>query len=68
MNAAKKAFSRTKKFVTDHKVAITAVATATVTAAVVVKLQSRYLGNVQDYLTEKGLYEEFHNRFNDLES
>lgn len=65
MNAAQKTLLRTKKFVTDHKVALTAVTTATATAAVCVKAQKNAINNVLDFLHEKGLYEEFQNYYND---
>ncbi len=67
MNAAKKALSRTKNFVTDHKVAIAIVTTAAATTAVCVKFQHGAIREVNNFLTEKGLYEEFHNRFNNLD-
>jgi len=67
MNAAKKTLAVTKKFVTDHKVALTAITTATATAAVFVKKQKDAIREVNEFLAEKGLYEEFQNRFTDMD-
>lgn len=59
MNAAKKAFSRTQQFVTDHKVAIAVVTTATATSAVWYKTTAGAVRQFNDFLNEKGLLEEF---------
>lgn len=57
-----------KNFVTNHKVAIAVVTTAAVTTAMCVKMQRGAIAQVNEFLTEKGLYEEFQNRFNKLDN
>lgn len=61
MNHAKRALSRTQKFVSDHKVAISVTATAVVTATACLALNRRNLKVMNEFLTEKGLLEEFWN-------
>lgn len=66
-NAAQKTLVRTKKFVTDHKVAVTVVTTAAVTSAVWFKMTAGAVRQFNEFLGEKGLLEEFHETFNNLD-
>jgi len=52
----KNKYFATKKFVADHKVLLTALATATVCTAI----NQAALKQHNDFLKEKGLYEEFY--------
>lgn len=67
MNIAKKALVNTKNFVADHKIAIAIVATAAATTVAVVKLKNNldggYIETANEFLTEKGLMEEFTERY-----
>lgn len=56
MDKIKNAASRTKKFVKDHKTALTVVATATP----LVMLQLRTSREFNDFLAEKGLMDEYY--------
>lgn len=51
-----KHLASTKKFVADHKVAIT----ATVTASICLTLNTIALKGHNEFLKEKGLYDEFY--------
>lgn len=62
-NHFKTAAIRTSKFVSDHKVAITAITTATVTTALFVKVIRGAEADVNGFLEEEGLLEKFHARF-----
>jgi hypothetical protein len=70
MNPAKKAIARAQEFVSDHKTAITIVATATATAAVCAKLtkslRDGYVETVTEFLAEKNLTDEFNALFEDV--
>lgn len=63
MNPIKKAATNVKTFVSDHKTAIAIVATATATTAVCIVatkfVKDGYVETVNDFLTEKGLLDEF---------
>lgn len=59
MNPAKKALIRTQQFVTDHKVALTVVTTATATAVVSKKVFGAAYRTAEQFISEKGLAEEF---------
>lgn len=67
MNPAKKAFARTSQFVSDHKVAITAVTAVTVTSVLFVKVINGAEKDVNNFLDEHGLLEKFHARFDNLD-
>lgn len=66
-NTAKRALARTSAFVQDHKTAITIVTTAAVTTAACIKLtkslNAGFAETANEFLTEKGLLEEFTNRY-----
>lgn len=68
MNRAHRALVRTQQFVSDHRVAIAVITTATATTAAMVAMQKGAVREVNDFLESKGLLEEFHNRFNDLDN
>jgi hypothetical protein len=55
MNPVKKALARTQTFVADHKVGIAVVATAAVTAGVMVKIQHSATVQWIDFLESKGI-------------
>lgn len=65
MNFAQSALARTQQFVADHKVGIaitgTAVVTATITAAVFIKAKNLTISQIDGFLDDKGLLEEFQN-------
>ena len=61
MNAAQKAVASTKKFVSDHKVAIAVVTTATVTTAAMIKLNKSAVQEWNDFLEKHNLTEQFYN-------
>lgn len=55
MNIVKKTISKTKVFVQEHKVAVA----VSVTSLVWYKLNRRAFSQYDNFLKEKGLYEEF---------
>lgn len=59
MDAAKKAFSSTKNFVTRHKTPIVIVTTAVTTAVVVTRLHKGAIDSVQTFLTENDLMDKY---------
>lgn len=61
MNPAKRVLARTQQFVSNHKVAIAVVASTAVTAAACLKLNKRNINQMNEFLTEKGLFDEFWN-------
>ena len=65
MNVIKKTASRTKKFVTDHKVAIAVTTTAAVTAIVVKTVIGTQVESMHDFLEREGLLGEFYATFED---
>ena len=66
MSRAKNAVLRTKQFVADHKVALTAVTSATATAAVFVKANAAVVKQFNEFLDEHGLKDEFYSKTTDL--
>lgn len=68
-NFTHRAVTRTQEFIADHKTAIivttTATATFVVTAAMARAMTKGYTGSVNEFLTEKGLMEEFNALFAD---
>ncbi len=56
MDRVKKTAAATKKFVEDHKVAIS----VTLTALVCFKLNQMAIGGHNEFLKERGLYDEFY--------
>ncbi len=63
MDRVKKTAAATKKFVEDHKVAIS----VTLTALVCLKLNQIVVTGHNDFLKERGLYDEFYNDPTDAE-
>lgn len=57
----KSALARTKQFVSDHKVAIAIGVATTVTAVVCIKIQRSAIKDWNNFLTEKGLIDQFYN-------
>lgn len=60
MNPIKKTVAAAKEFVQDHKVAIAITATAVVTTTVLLKLRSADIKNLNEFLDERGLTDEFY--------
>jgi hypothetical protein len=61
MDPVKRAFARSREFVSDHKVAITATVAVTATAVVCIRIQRSAIEDWKNFLTEKGLIDEFYN-------
>lgn len=61
-NPIKKATFRTVKFVSEHRVAVAIVTTASATAAVMLKVRSIDTERLNEFLDEKGLIEEFYGK------
>lgn len=60
MNNAKKALAAAQEFVSDHKVAIAIFAATAVTGFVCIKIQRSAIEGWNEFLTEKGLIDEFY--------
>ena len=61
VNAVKKTVVRTKEFVSDHKVVISVVATATATTAACIAMNRGAVKQWNEFLAERGLTNEFYN-------
>lgn len=61
----KKAASATGKFVSDHRVAITAVTTAVITTIVVKKTMDNMNESAYDFMAKHNLLDEFYATFED---
>lgn len=60
MDRVKNALINTKEFVSDHKVAITAIVTATVTTAVMIRVHRGAVESWNSFLDEKDLTTEYY--------
>jgi len=66
MNPAKKALTRSVKFVSDHRMPIAIVTTAVVTTVVVKKTVGNMHKAAIDFMSEKGILEEYYATFEDV--
>jgi hypothetical protein len=62
----KKATSRTVQFVSDHRMPIAIVTTAAVTGVLVKKWTGNMHESAINFITEKGLLEEYYTTFEDV--
>lgn len=61
MDLVKSTFTRTKEFVSDHKVAIVATVAVVATAALSIAVQRSAIKDWNEFLEQEGLIEKFYN-------